>query len=529
MNTDINIQKYFLEKHKKYENKYGKNEIYWGIGIENEVYLEFEKKAKVTHEFFKNNHRRERYSVDYFNTYKDFSIKYAFEEYSQNSSEPILLPILINSHSFMYTDHENNHKTTYSIKPVSNPKFTISIDEYLKKECRYFRENFDINFTYDGDTIEFITQQFYNSKIDDVISELKHIKNEFITNVSKDFPVKKYGNINIMKENYPFAIHLTNTNNISMFNNGTYHFNFTLPTPLNNNGQIIDKEKFVNDHRKAIRLFQVISPILIAIYGTPDIFSKYSNVFSGASQRCAVSRYIGIGTYDTDEMPTGKILTKEINTISGSELPFWWYHQFYASCAYKKLNSIGLDINFNKHYLHGIEIRIFDYFPEENLPEVLEFLVNVFDHSLEIDLIKNPIYTQEWNNLTANILREGKNYTLTPSELYMIHDFFQINFHESYNNIKVSDLYQKIRICLKKIYGNWGKCSKYMIKQTELQKTEDMVKNINSIPNLKTDINVIKEDITTIKDDLKNITTFMEKLSATIPNIPTNRKCCAIL
>ena len=41
-----------LEKHKKYNSYYKSNELFWGIGIENEVYLEFDKKINVSKEFF---------------------------------------------------------------------------------------------------------------------------------------------------------------------------------------------------------------------------------------------------------------------------------------------------------------------------------------------------------------------------------------------------------------------------------------------------------------------------------------------
>ena len=37
-----------LDKHKRYKSKYGKDEIYWGICIENEMYLEFEKQINVS-------------------------------------------------------------------------------------------------------------------------------------------------------------------------------------------------------------------------------------------------------------------------------------------------------------------------------------------------------------------------------------------------------------------------------------------------------------------------------------------------
>ena len=41
------IGKNSSDKHTKYKNSYGKNEIYWGIGLENELYLEFENKVPV--------------------------------------------------------------------------------------------------------------------------------------------------------------------------------------------------------------------------------------------------------------------------------------------------------------------------------------------------------------------------------------------------------------------------------------------------------------------------------------------------
>ena len=37
-----------IEKHNKYKKYYKKDNLYWGLGIENELYLEFEKKAGPT-------------------------------------------------------------------------------------------------------------------------------------------------------------------------------------------------------------------------------------------------------------------------------------------------------------------------------------------------------------------------------------------------------------------------------------------------------------------------------------------------
>ena len=41
-----------LEKHHKYKNVYKPNTLYWGLGIENELYLEFSKKISKKNQKF---------------------------------------------------------------------------------------------------------------------------------------------------------------------------------------------------------------------------------------------------------------------------------------------------------------------------------------------------------------------------------------------------------------------------------------------------------------------------------------------
>lgn len=84
-----------LDKHKRYKSKYGKNEMYWGIGIENEMYLEFEDPIHVSDTLFLTQHHPERYSLNYFNSYKD-NISDLFKV----TSKDIILPLLVNSHTF---------------------------------------------------------------------------------------------------------------------------------------------------------------------------------------------------------------------------------------------------------------------------------------------------------------------------------------------------------------------------------------------------------------------------------------------
>jgi hypothetical protein len=443
----IKMSEKTLDKHKRYKSKYGKNEMYWGIGIENEMYLEFEDPIHVSDTLFLTQHHPERYSLNYFNSYKD-NISDLFKV----TSKDIILPLLVNSHTFLHTDINNEHKTTFEKDPKPNNKCEKTIHELCMEKSSYFSSHYKENFVYDGDTIEFITQDFYKTNVKDVIEELKTIKNRFIEEIQPIFPKK----IQLLKKNYPFAVYLTNLKNVSLFNNGTIHFNFTLPTQLNENGEIKDKEQFINDHRNAIRVLQLFEPIFIAIYGSPDPF------FHISSQRCAVSRYIGIGTYDTLKMERGKILHVESSSFSDD----FWYHQ---PSVYKKLDKIGLDINFNKHHYHGIEFRIFDYILDEYLEEVITFMIHLFDHSLEYEYIDNIVSFKQWNELVLNCLQNGKETIIPSSQMFL----FNMVFQKTYKPMNVVEFYELITTELKEKYKG-GKCSIYMIENKEYSDVKEI-------------------------------------------------------
>jgi hypothetical protein len=118
-----------------------------------------------------------------------------------------------------------------------------------------------------------------------------------------------YGVPSICKTNHPFVMSLTNFGKCSIFNNMTYHFNFTLPTKLDKNCNIENMDIFLQQHKNAIHFIQSVEPIIISIYGSGDILSNCKDyILTNCSQRCAKSRYIGIGTYNTDTMQKGKIL-----------------------------------------------------------------------------------------------------------------------------------------------------------------------------------------------------------------------------
>jgi len=62
-------------KHVRYQDQYKSNDFFWGIGIENETYFQFTQPKQTTVNEIYNNHKPERYSVNYFSglnpEYKD--------------------------------------------------------------------------------------------------------------------------------------------------------------------------------------------------------------------------------------------------------------------------------------------------------------------------------------------------------------------------------------------------------------------------------------------------------------------------
>lgn len=444
-----------LTKHIKYKSQYKKNTIYWGLGIENEIYLEFMNHFLVCAKSILTNQQSERYSVNYYKNYKSDELIKALNHFITNSNNNIIkMPLLLNSHSFMKTDKWNQSKTLYTKLGESNPEFIgETLLESLQKENSYFKESYDKNWCFDGDSIEFMTIHFFNTRLSTIIDELNNSKKTFIKELNDSFKrlniFREYGPIRIMRKNHPFGMYMTNIPNIAMFNNGTLHYNLTLPCNLDENGNIKDLNKFKKDHEKAIKIIQWMEPFLIAIYNTPDPFSKMNTFmdkhkYSKVSQRCAISRYISIGTFNSDEMSTGKILTLPIKDIICNNIDNWWFNEFYKQNAYNKLEEIGLDINYNKHYNHGIELRFFDNMATSNeMKESFEFIIYLMDIILESDNIYsfgNPIINPIWNDIVLNIMIYGKDYILNDEQKELYENLFSITL----TNQKVENIYYEI-------------------------------------------------------------------------------------
>lgn len=444
-----------LEKHRKYKDKYGENEIFWGFGIEVETYLQFAKPIHVATPVLKTARKPERYSVNYYSSYKPETLA-QMDRLFPDASGFVSLPLLLNCHSLIKADRHGQHIMTYEKQPKPNPKFLgRTVFQEMQGFCpTLFLDEHEVGFTFDGDTIEFMSEYFYRATAEDAIEELIVKKSGFLKTLNRFLRERRVfldkGPVIYPPCNPAFAVFHTNQRNIGMFNNGTYHVNITLPTELGNKSvdgfpTMKDPAKFKMIHKNCIRVYQWLEPLLVAVYGSPDPFQGCS----AGSQRGAMSRYIGLGTYDTDAMPEGKILTVPINELRGSDQPFWWYKVYHATSGYQPLEQLGMDINYRKHFLHGIELRIFDWFPEERLQELSEVLVYAAQASLLHVNVVEPVMTRAWNNLMVGVLREGIAYKPSAQEIGYLEFVFLLELP----SMNIGELYKVLYSRMMKKYG----------------------------------------------------------------------------
>jgi hypothetical protein len=273
-----------------------------------------------------------------------------------------------------------------------------------------------------------MTQAFYCAKLEDVLAELLDAKARWmaalrrgLVALDRELALKKTPAF--VQKNYGLAVFLTNRQNVAIFNNGTLHFNITLPTYLDKDARIARPSQFRTVHQNAARLFQWISPLFVARFGSGDVFATLTSrdrpqtqAFPAGSQRLCASRYVSIGTYDTDAMPAGKILTLPHAPTGAASI---WYDRIHANpaCSYIPLPEIGLDINFQKHWNHGLEFRIFDWFPESELDGVLRALIWMCDEANRGPAPPpDPRTDPVWNAVTARVVWEGTDALLTEEE-----------------------------------------------------------------------------------------------------------------
>ncbi|MEY3850159.1 MAG: hypothetical protein RJA38_600 [Bacteroidota bacterium] len=413
----------------------------WGIGLENETYLQFEESLVVSGQFIQEKMGRERYSLDYLKCYKEGCLEKVLAR-AFDSSKNYLVSRMMNSHSLEKLDVHFQHKTIQSAPPLlDNPNYAGKsiLELFLEKQPHQIqsmltqKNNPMGSIIFDGDTIEFVTKYYENRTIEESFNELKATKKLFLEKLNEAQILP--GPLTYPEYNIGINMFMSNQKNLVLFNNGTFHFHITLPT-LTEDSRIVDYAAFDTAHHKAIYLLQWFEPLFIATLGSPDIMSVISDKFgmdekfAGGSMRNAMSRYTGVGTYHKS-MPKGKVLTypveefRKILTFKKEE-NIWWRDRIESELSYELLNDVGLDFNREKLYQSGYEFRSFDEFPTEYLPEVLHAIVLISEHAQHIDEVEWASNHVIWNNLVFKTLTEGFKSEMNEEEKNEILNVFQI-------------------------------------------------------------------------------------------------------
>lgn len=481
-------------------NNKPKQKYYWGIGLENETYMQFEESIVVSGTFIQEKIGCERYSIDYRKCYKDASfhvpVASAFEQ-----TKKYQISRMMNSHSWDKIDKNWQHKTIFGTEPLAdNPEYAgqSMIENFLETQPHPIRSMLttktnpmgSVNF--DGDSIEFVTKYFENRTISDSCDELAATKKLFIDKINESAVLTE--KLSFPKYNIGLNMFMSNQENIVLFNNGTYHFHITLPT-LTENSRIVDYTDFERKHANAIYMLQWFEPLFIATLGSPDIMQVISaknglnTQFAGGSMRNAMSRYTGVGTFH-NSMAKGKILTYPVEEFRKllkftQEDNIWWRDQIAANFDYELLSDVGLDFNQEKMYQSGFEFRSFDEFPATYLNDVLEAIIIVCEHALHVPNMPWGHDSVVWNNLVYKSLKLGYQTEITPEEKQEVLTVLSLSAYQSeFESIVMLDefffqiiailhnTYKEHNTCIDKLLGEkstsaprWDNFNKFQTEQ----------------------------------------------------------------
>jgi len=252
------------------------NKFFWGIGLENETYFQMTEWLIVDGQFIREKMGRERYSINYLNCYKEGTLEILLEA-AFDPEKYYRVSRMINSHCLEKMDVHYEHKTLLSKTPnLENPDYSgrSILETFLEQQPHAIqslltqKNNPNGPIIFDGDTIEFVTKYFENRTVQDTVRELLATKKVFLDKLNETGVINS--KLHFTDYNVGINMFMTNQKNLVLFNNGTFHFHFTLPT-LTSDSRIVDYAKFDQVHGNAIYLLQWFEPLFIATLGSPDI------------------------------------------------------------------------------------------------------------------------------------------------------------------------------------------------------------------------------------------------------------------
>jgi hypothetical protein len=108
-------------------------------------------------------------------------------------------------------------------------------------------------------------------------------------------------------------------------------------------------------------------------------------------------------------MPIGKILQVPRECTN-----YPWYDWLHERTAYAPLDVVGLDLNFNKHGAHGLELRFLDQMPMVSLRAIMEQVVVLCDIAREKWMPDKPQSNRQWQQAAGFALLHGGAWRVEP-------------------------------------------------------------------------------------------------------------------
>ena len=315
---------------------------------------------------------------------------------------------------------------------------------------------------------ELVTGNFKNRSIDSINEEIGYLEKLFIDLHMKNpivkEKVKKYGKLVThlcgSHNNIKVPIRPTIYSNDYKFNQdekpqkdylGSYHITLTLPHRPD-----ISKKQFINMHRDMANQFQWIEPLLVAAFFSPDMDSVGSSNnpkvkgsfrimsvgwgnFGGSDVRKfgteGISRGANIKTYWRDTVKFKTDLDEDLNYCIKTSKPTYKRSKSILNSDFRTFNFEHDDDKCEKLYTsydcpkadgglmeppYGMEIRVFDHFPQEYLIEMLRIITLLGGNAIRHPPTEYVYKDKRWINALKKVMFNGWNAEMSDSYLNVL-------------------------------------------------------------------------------------------------------------
>jgi hypothetical protein len=329
------------------------------------------------------------------------------------ASSSVKVTMIQNLFKNAFKNMEETTKSFKRLKSLENDKFVVGeISNYIGENCKHG----DI-FTGNNCHFEFVTGYHENLTIDKCFLSLQQIETRFLHYFKLFYPDCFYPKFC----SHPFLMYYDEKYipQIKYNKSGSIHINISLPTIIKKTeeeseptkytlptftipGYDFNQQEFIVMHLKYARILQLISPLFVAYYGTPDFKAVYMIHSKNYKIQKKIGDPRGFPAYTNSSFrllssnspfsplpcicdlfssfENGRIIkTQNLN-------PNIWYSSmkdmgFLKNYATRDTNHIGLDFRRDpsKGEYFGFEFRILDDFAFEHLEKLLYLITYIAD------------------------------------------------------------------------------------------------------------------------------------------------------